>query len=335
MTFKDIIGHNKTIDYLKKAIKKNELASAYLFWGSESIGKKAAAIAFARAVNCLSIDNADACGNCLSCSKIEKGIHPDVRIIAPEGETTEGKKSKVIKIEQIRAIQNEMAYPPFEGKKRVFIIDNAERMNTEAANSLLKTLEEPARNSIIILVTSRPSYLLHTIISRCQGIRFSSLSAETVKRVLIENGRGEDDAGLIAAITQGKIGSALNTDPAFIKEKRDGYFHILSNALYRGADELFFSTERYAKDSGDAEELFEWLYLWLRDIIIFKETGEERYLINLDKSSEIKKWSGIDTIALLNITRSITDIQRAFTRNINKEFALEKVLMEVKEVMYK
>ena len=120
MTFKDIIGHNKTIDYLKKAIKRNELASAYLFWGSESIGKKAAAIAFARAVNCLSSDNADACGTCLSCKKIEKGIHPDVRIIAPEGETAEGKKSKVIKIEQIRAIQNEMAYPPLKAKKGLY-----------------------------------------------------------------------------------------------------------------------------------------------------------------------------------------------------------------------
>ncbi|MBI5181767.1 MAG: DNA polymerase III subunit delta' [Nitrospirae bacterium] len=341
MGFNNIIGHDKIIGRLKKALEKNEFASAYLFFGDESIGKRLTAIAFARAMNCLTAA-ADACGACISCQKIEKGIHPDVRIIAPEAEmavaetNTESKgsekKSKVIKIEQIRAIQNEMAYPPFEGKKRVFIIDNADRMNTEAANSLLKTLEEPARDSIIILVTSRPGYLPHTIISRCQGVRFAAPPTYAVKRLLMERGADENEASLIASITQGRIGAALNIDHNANKEKRGEYLHVFSIALHGSAGEIFSLSEKYAKEGEAVKELLDWLYLWLRDIIIFKETGIDSCLINSDRLEDIKECSYIDTIKCLDVIKSITDIQKAFVRNINKQLAMERIMMEIKKV---
>ncbi|MBI5042513.1 MAG: DNA polymerase III subunit delta', partial [Nitrospirae bacterium] len=329
------------IGRLKKALEKNEFASAYLFFGDEAIGKKLTAINFAKAMNCLT-HATDACGACISCQKIEKGIHPDVRIIAPEAEMADAeantenkgseKKSRVIKIEQIRAIQNEMAYSPFEGKKRVFIIDNADKMNTEAANSLLKTLEEPAKNSVIILISSRPNSLLSTIVSRCQQIRFTTAPIETVKRLLIGKGLNSSDADLISSSAHGRIGTALNEDAAAIREKRDEYLMLLSTALNGNIADIFLSVEKYAKDSEKAMEIFEWFYIWLRDVIIFKETGETKYLTNSDKLDEIKKWSEIDSTKYLDILKSITDIQRAFSRNINKQLALEKVMMEIKEV---
>lgn len=342
MGFNAIIGHEKIISRLKKALEKNELASAYLFFGDEAIGKRLTAINFAKAMNCLT-HTTDACGACISCQKIEKGIHPDVRIIAPEAEmadketNAEGKekKSRIIKIEQIKAIQGEMAYPPFEGKKRAFIIDNADKMNTEAANSLLKTLEEPARNSVIILVSSKPNYLLPTILSRCQQIRFTTAPIETVKRLLIEQGVNSSDADMIASAAHGRIGSALNTDADAIKEKRDEYLNLLSAAASGNAGNIFLSVEKYAKDSNAAMEIFEWFYVWLRDVIIFKETGEIRYLTNSDRLGEIKKWAEIDTNKYLDILKSITDIQKAFSRNINKQLAMEKVMMEIKEVSHR
>lgn len=337
MGFNNIIGHEKIISRLKKALEKNEFASAYLFFGDEAIGKRLTAINFAKAMNCLA-NAADACGACISCQKIEKGIHPDVRIIAPEAEMADAegkgaeKKSRIIKIEQIRAIQGEMAYPPFEGKKRVFIIDNADKMNTESANSLLKTLEEPARNSVIILVSSRPNFLLPTILSRCQQIRFTTAPIETVKSLLMEKGLNSSDADLISASAHGRIGAALNEDAAAIKEKRDEYLMLLSTALNGNIADIFLSVEKYAKDSEKAVEIFEWFYIWLRDVIIFKETGEAKYLTNSGRLDEIKKWSETDTVKYLEIIKSITDIQRAFSRNINKQLALEKVMMEIKEV---
>ncbi len=344
MAFKDIIGHEKIIGRLKKALEKNEFASAYLFFGDEAIGKRLAAINFAKAMNCLS-NTMDGCDECISCSKIKKGIHPDVRIIAPEAEMADTetnaeskgteKKSRIIKIDQIKAIQGEMAYSPFEGKKRVFIIDNADKMNTEAANSLLKTLEEPARNSIIILVSSKPNFLLPTIVSRCQQMRFTTAPIETVKRLLIEKGINNSDADLIASAAHGRIGIALNTDASAIKEKRDEYLNLLSAAVSGNTGNIFLSVEKYAKDSNAAMEIFEWFYIWLRDVIIFKETGETRYLTNSDRLDEIKKWAEINTTKYLDILKSITDIQKAFSRNINKQLAMEKVMMEIKEVAQK
>ncbi|MBT8489611.1 MAG: DNA polymerase III subunit delta', partial [Deltaproteobacteria bacterium] len=175
MSFTTIYGQEKQIELLKRSIETERIAHAYLFYGMQGIGKKTSAIAFAKALNCKK-EQSDSCNSCSACIKITRGVHPDVITIEPEG--------LVIKIKNIREVQNQIKFRPFEGKKRVFIIVDAEKMNSPSANALLKTLEEPNPSNILILLTSRPYQLPETIISRCQKIRFDPIRKDAIESFL-------------------------------------------------------------------------------------------------------------------------------------------------------
>ncbi len=164
MSFEDIKGQEDAVRRLKNAVLNNKAAHAYIFAGPRSSGCLLMARNFAKALNCVSSDNAP-CDTCVSCVKIDKGAHPDVRILAP------GSEDGGITVDQVRSIQSEIILKPYEGSHKVFIIEDAHRMNIAAANSFLKTLEEPPPDSILILITERPSDLTPTIVSRCQIIR--------------------------------------------------------------------------------------------------------------------------------------------------------------------
>jgi DNA polymerase-3 subunit delta' len=162
MSFNDIIGHDRPVQVLKRALAGGTVAHAYLFSGDEGIGKRMTARALAAAVNCLERGPEGGCGTCPSCRKVAAGSHPDVHLLAPDGAE--------IKIDQIREVQSDLSLCPFEGAKKVLIVDGAETMNDASSNALLKTLEEPPGETVIILVTSRPQGLLPTIRSRCQEV---------------------------------------------------------------------------------------------------------------------------------------------------------------------
>src|SRR5256712_7837316 len=166
MPFRDIPGHRRLLDLLARSIERHTLPPSLIFEGPSGAGKRATAIAVAQALNCarrgaqndeLKTENSgpglDACGKCAACTKIARGVHPDVLIVEP-GDTG------TIKVEQVRDVVDRAAYRPFEGKRRVVIVDQAEALVTAAQNALLKTLEEPPSSSIFILVTSRPDMLL-------------------------------------------------------------------------------------------------------------------------------------------------------------------------------
>jgi len=170
MSFKDIKGQEDAIRRLKSAIKNNRIAHAYIFAGPRDSGRSLLAKNFAKALNCA--DPGDPpCDTCASCKKIDKEIHPDVKSVAYNG------KGGDITIEQIRELENYIVLKPYEGRYKVFIIEDAHLMNTAAANSFLKTLEEPPANSVLILITERPADLPPTIASRCQVIRARALNA--------------------------------------------------------------------------------------------------------------------------------------------------------------
>ena len=183
MAFKDVLGHARPIALLQRAIKNEKVVNSYLFLGNEGIGKKDVALQFAKALNCLEgeVKREDACDHCTSCKKIDHGLHPDVLLIEPEGQT--------IKVDQVRQMQRDLAYRPYEGKRRVCILTAADRMAPHISNTLLKTLEEPPLHTVIILLANNSRFMLPTILSRCQLVRFNP-SAHPLGLQMADGSRG-------------------------------------------------------------------------------------------------------------------------------------------------
>ena len=176
MSFTKLLGQENAVRLLKDDLDSGRIHHAYLFTGITGVGKRTLALEFARALFCEKQEG-EACGTCLSCRKIEHSNHPDLNSIA----ITEGDS---IKIEQIRELQRGLAFRPYERKWKLYIIEDADRMTPEAANSLLKTLEEPPHYGIIILLAREAESLLPTIISRCHVIQLNPLSVENIEKVL-------------------------------------------------------------------------------------------------------------------------------------------------------
>src|SRR5712692_2988036 len=200
MPFRDVIGHRRLVGLLSRSVRHETLPPSLIFAGPDGVGKRLAAIATAQALNCIAGDDlSDACGVCAACSRIARGIHPEVLVVEP-GENGS------IKIEQVREIVDRAAYRPFEGRRRVVIIDEADALVAPAQNALLKTLEEPPPSSVLILVTSRPDVLLPTVRSRCPQLRFRQLGAHDIAAALVARGHAETEARVIAATADGSIG---------------------------------------------------------------------------------------------------------------------------------
>src|SRR3990172_13305240 len=180
MSWKGLIGQDKTVGFLESAIKSGKVDRGFLFLGPEGSGRRFLSLRFAQALNCLKND-ASPCLDCLSCRKIENSIHPDVHWVSTEPKATE------IKIDQMRELIRQIYYKPFEGRRKVFVILEAEKMNEESANCLLKTLEEPPLNSVLVITASNAEALPSTVISRCHVMKLSSPGLAEVERVLKEN----------------------------------------------------------------------------------------------------------------------------------------------------
>ena len=216
MSFKDILGHQRPITLLQRAIKNEKVVNSYLFLGSEGVGKKYVALQFAKTLNCLGeeAERADACDHCSSCKKIDHGLHPDVLLIEPEGQN--------IKVDQVRQLQRDLAYRPYEGKRRVCILTAADRMAPNMSNILLKTLEEPPLHTVIVLLANNSRLVLPTILSRCQSIRFNPLPFPLVSKWLMENkGLSGEEAHLLASLSEGSPGKALEIQEEIRQVQRE------------------------------------------------------------------------------------------------------------------
>jgi DNA polymerase-3 subunit delta' len=230
MPFRDVFGHRRLIDLLARSVERGTLPPSIIFAGPAGIGKRRVALAAAQALNCLSpvtLDDrqsiADACGVCAACRRIARGVHPDVLVVEP-GDTGN------IKIEQVREIVDRAAYRPFEGRRRVVIVDDADALMPAAQNALLKTLEEPPPSSVFVLVTARPDTLLPTVQSRCPRLRFRPLGEDDVAAALVALGRDAAEARALAATANGSIGQALEASAGDLVEARDVAVRVLAHA---------------------------------------------------------------------------------------------------------
>jgi DNA polymerase III subunit delta' len=322
MSFKDICGQEKPIAFLKNAMERGRVSHAYLFFGLSGVGKRTTAEIFARALNCREAP-LDACGRCVSCLKMARENHPDILILKPEGQ--------FIRIQEIRALQNQMRFKPFEGGKRVFILVDAERMNSAAANALLKTLEEPAPSNILILVSSRPHQLPLTILSRCQPLRFSPLSREQIASCLTERLKMErETASVLAASAGGSIGKALKLHKdTYLKAREDILRKI---AAFRKEDPIgaLSLVDVLGKERGALLEGLDILRTWYRDILVYRETGETDKLFHRDCLEALKVCA--ERMAVPDILQNMKTVSRAcnaIERNANKQLTLETMLFRL------
>lgn len=339
MALKNIIGQERALNILKGFIVKDRIPHALCFAGDEGIGKRLAAINFAKALNCLhtaeddlfstaagedsghrATNSVDACDNCPSCSKIDKGNHADVFFIAPEGDGGQ------ITVSAIRQLEEALSYKSFEGNWKIAIIDNADRLNHSAANAFLQTLEEPSPQSLLILVSSRPDMLLPTIRSRCQRINFSPLPVETMSRMLEEKFQIPDQSQLLSTLSGGRLGYALNDN---LLDQREWSFEIFRDMMDTFEEDVW-------ENRDTMDEWFDWSQLWLRDISVYKATGRTDLLINHDKADEIKAISaGTNLKDILKLAREFYNIKRLLNLNLNKQLTLNYTGLLMKKMLGK
>src|ERR1051325_10561135 len=214
MGLSEIIGHQKQIETLRSALMNGRLHHAYLFAGPEGVGKRKIAFSFAKVIHC-SETPGDFCNGCANCARIDAGNHPDVRFLEPLA----GKKE--ISIQQIRDIEKELNFRSFSGGRKVAIIDPATLMNLSSQNALLKTLEEPPQDSLMILIAANGGGLLPTLRSRCLRLSFAPLTRQQVAGFLqSQHEIASADADFIAALSMGSIGAALALDHDEMVERR-------------------------------------------------------------------------------------------------------------------
>jgi DNA polymerase-3 subunit delta' len=318
MTFSDIYGQEGPIDILKRAVERQRVPHAFLFYGAEGIGKRTTALVFAKALNC-EAGGADACDACPSCRKIDGGNHPDLIVIEPEGQ--------FIKVADIKELQERMRFRPLEGARRVVIIDDAERMNLTSANSLLKTLEEPSAVNVFILVSSRPHLLPMTILSRCHRLRFNPVPRDGIAAFLAkEHNLSADRAWILASSSGGSIGRALDLHQGGYIALRDG---ILERIVQGSLDPMgcLDLAGRLAGEKEDILEALDILKAWYRDLLVFKETGRSESLIHRDRAGDLGRLApAMSREALLGAYREINRAAEAIERNANKPLTLETMV---------
>ncbi len=322
LTFTTIFGHDRPVSILKRALANNRLAHAYLFSGAPGVGKKLTAFALAAAVNCTQ-PAGDACGSCPSCRKTAAGGHPDLHLLASEGEE--------IKIDQIRQLQADLSLRPFEGAKKILIIDGADAMNTASANAFLKTLEEPPGDALIILITAMPHRLLPTIRSRCQEIRFMPLSRRTLAQALqTRRGLSETDAWFVAALAQGSMGRGLEMDVEQEKTARIEFMELRGRLQRMNPAEILAVAEGLAKDREQFDRTLHLGVEWVRDVMVMNTTGDEGLLVDGQRQELYRQWaSQLPLQRLLADMELFTASRGLLDRRVSAQLVAENLLMKL------
>jgi len=365
MIWPRVIGQLRVKRVLLSALKGNRLAHAYLFYGPEGVGKDAMALELARVMHCEK-GAEEACNACPSCLRMDRLQHPDVRLVVPlpvgKGEQaddlplarlTEAEvanvqeefklkaadpyhriaipRATIIKINSIREVRRESSLSTFGSRRRVTIISQADLMGEEAANTLLKTLEEPSGHTMLILTTSRRDTLLPTIQSRCQNVRFDPLMVEEIRGALVERAGAEAPAAALAArLANGSYTRAAKfLDPEVLR-LRDEVLAFIRHALGTNAGPLLADVEAIA-DSRDREKVVQFLMLtqmWLRDALLLANGAA---VVNADHEEQLRrftaKFPGADLLqALAEIEKTISLVQR----NVYIKLALLRLAVRLK-----
>lgn len=322
MSYRDIKLQDRAIQFLKIASESGRLSHSLLFFGPESVGKSLAALTLAKATNCPVNGPVDSCDTCASCRKIEGRNHADVMVIGPEG------AGNAIRIESIKKIRERINLKPFEGKVKFFIIDKAHLLTEEAANSLLKTLEEPPENSVIILLTDDLHRLFPTIRSRCQWVLFSSARPDDLSELLVKDyGVNKEYSHFLSRFSGGGIGKAISMrDNEAMSWKNSVINNFSRKSVILDEDPLFLGSRR-----DNALDILDVLTSWYRDIFILKSGGDASLLANIDRMEDLaKKKNSLSQDEISGILEEVLKMRLYISQNVNPKLALSSLAAKVR-----
>lgn len=325
--FQDIIGHNQIVEHLKNAIRMDKISHAYILNGENNAGKMMLAEAFATALQCES-GKEESCMSCRSCRQAAEHNQPDIIYVSHE-------KPNLISVDDIRyQINNDISIKPYSSKYKIYIVDEAEKMNTQAQNALLKTIEEPPAYGIILLLTTNADAFLPTILSRCITLNLKSVNEELIKEYLMKKYQIPDyQADVCATFSQGNVGKAIQLASS-------GAFHELKTfalSLVKKLEdmdlyELNGCIQQISEFKPEIQEFLDLLILWFRDVLYMKATNDVNTLIFKDEVYDIKKqatarsYTGIE-----NILQALEQTKVRLKANVNFDLVIELMLLAIKE----
>jgi len=309
------------VELFRRTIRSGKTAHAYIFEGPAGCGRRKTALALVQALFCGSAGD-DACGVCPSCRKVAGGSHGDIHLVEPLPDKRD------ISIAQLREIQRELALRPYEAPRKACIMEPADRMNPNSANSFLKTLEEPPGNAIIILITENADLLLPTIRSRCQLVRFAPLSPEHVRLLLERNGMDAEAAALMSQLADGSMKRAQELDNDLLAGRRDLLIRHLNNLSLDRIASVFDAAEELSGNREETLEMLDMLLSIARDMVHLAAGSAD--IVNRPIRQFLE-----ESVSRLKLQRSlqladdILDARRSVQRNANAKLALDQLFMKI------
>ncbi|CUH95444.1 hypothetical protein P22_1515 [Propionispora sp. 2/2-37] len=323
MNWDIVIGHTDTIQNLKAMLGAGRMPHALLFAGPEGIGKTLVANILSAALLCS--DSIRPCGSCLSCRQMIQGVHPDFTLVQPDGAS--------IRIEQIRALQHQVSLVPYLAGRRVIIIENSEKMTAQAANSLLKILEEPPEHAVFILIAAGKQMLLDTVLSRCLVVPFYPVPWQQLAVALVDRGYPQEQAEVAARLGNGRMGTALHLLEPDGMRLRDKAFEFLT-ALHSSENLLWTAPAEWEKfNRPEIIAILRHCSLLLRDMLVYSLVLDTAVVFNLDLSRQLAEQAAYwRQTSLLSAFKEITIAEKAVYANGNIRLIIEALLIKLREL---
>lgn len=325
--FKDIIGHEQIIEHLQNAIAMDKVSHAYIINGPDKSGKMMLAEAFAMTVQCEK-GGRDACLECHSCKQALGRNQPDIIYVSHE-------KPNTISVDDIRTqVNNDIVIKPYSSRHKIYIIDEAEKMNVQAQNALLKTIEEPPAYAIILLLTTNADNFLPTILSRCVSLNIKAVPDETVEKYLMSNWQIPDyQAQICVAFAQGNVGKAIQlASSSDFNELKASVLQLVKRLHEIDLYELTEAVKQIGEYKLQINDYFDLMMVWYRDVLYFKATGDVNGLIFKDEVYDIKRraekssYNGIE-----QIIEALQKAQLRLSANVNFDLVMELLLLTIQE----
>lgn len=325
--FTDIIGQEQLKEHLQNAISMNKVSHAYIINGERSSGKEFIAKVFAAALQCEK-GGTEPCGECHSCKQALSGNQPDIIFVSHD-------KPNTIGVEDIRTqINNDIAIKPYSSPRKVYIMNEGEKMTVQAQNALLKTLEEPPEYAVILILTANVDSLLPTVLSRCVVLNMKPVSDQKVKKFLMEElGIPDYKANICVAFARGNIGKAkmLATSEEFEKVKEEAVT-LVKYINDMEISEVVKAIKKISEYKFDVTDYLDILSVWYRDVLLFKATKDANSLIFRDELQYIRKVADRSTYEGIEIiVKALQQAKRRLEANVNFDLTMELLLLTIQE----